>query len=626
MTSSTRSTYGRLGLLALAVIFVVAVSLANVILRGARLDLTENRLYTLSAGTERTLGNITEPINLYFFFSDRATTDVPYLRAYADRVRDMLREFAQGSNGKLKVTEIDPIPFTDEEDRATQFGLQGIRLENTSDPVFFGIAGTNSVGDDEIIPFLDPGKESFLEYELAKLVYALANPKRPVVALLSGLPMNAGFDPMTQQIRQPWTITSQLRQLFDLRQLEPAPTKIADDVQVLMVVHPKGLGEPTLYAIDQFILRGGRAMVFVDPWCEADPGAGNPMDPAAALAGGRSSSLGKLFDAWGIRVSGEEFIGDDRYALQVMGPAGRPVRDIGLLGIPIEGLDQEDVVTAGLNLVNLGYAGAISRDEQAPASVTPLVQSSDVAGPVATATLGFASNPEMLRDSFSPTGERYTLAARVSGKVPSAFAAGAPAGAATDKPHLAAAENPINVVIVGDADLLSDRLWVRTQDFFGQRLANAFANNGDFVVNSLDNLLGSSDLIGIRGRATFTRPFTRVEDLRRQAEDRFRVTEERLQRELQETEQKLGELQARREDRNALILSPEQEAELQRFTAQRVAIRRELREVQRNLDRDIERLGNWLKAINIGAVPIAISLVSLAVLYLRRRRRAESRA
>lgn len=621
MSSATRSAFGRLGLLALAVIFVVGLSLANVILRGARIDLTENDLYTLSPGTTQALGKIGEPINLYFFFSDKATTDIPYLRAYAGRVRDMLREFARDSGGKLRVTEIDPVPFSDEEDRANQFGLQGIRLDNTADPVFMGIAGTNSVGDDQVIGFLDPSKESFLEYELAKLVYALANPKRPVVGLLSSLPMSAGFDPMTQQLRQPWAITNQLRQLFELRQLEPGVAQIADDVQVLMVVHPKGLSEQTLYAIDQFVLRGGRALLFVDPWCEADPGAGDPRDPASAMAGGRASSLDRLLGAWGVTVTGDSFVGDDRYALQVMGPDQRPVRDIGLVGIDPDGLDPEDVVTAGLNLVNFGFAGAINLADGAAATLTPLVRSSDLAGPVGTAVLGFMSDPALLRENFDPTGQRYTLAARLSGKVPSAFPAGAGIGG---KPHLATAENPVNVVLVADADFLSDRLWVQTQSFFGQTVANAFANNGDFVVNALDNLLGSSDLIGIRGRATFSRPFTRVQDLRRVAEDRFRVTEERLKQELRETEQKLGDLQARREDRDAMILTPEQEQEIDRFREQRATIRRELRQVQRNLDQDIERLGNVLKAINIGLVPLVISIVSLAVLLLRRQRRAGS--
>ncbi|MCC7257284.1 MAG: Gldg family protein [Gammaproteobacteria bacterium] len=619
MSSATRSAFGRLGLVALAVMFVVAVSLANVILRGARLDLTENRLYTLAPGTGKVLGNIAEPINLYFFFSDKATADIPYLRAYADRVRDMLREFAQASGGRLRVTEIDPVPFSDEEDRATQFGLQGIRLENSPDPIFMGVAGANSVGDDEVIAFLDPTKEAFLEYDLAKLVYSLANPKRPVVGLLSSLPISAGFDPMTQQVRQPWAIVAQLRQLFDVRQLDQGAASIADDVQVLMIVHPKGLSEQTLYAVDQFILRGGRAMIFVDPWAEADPGAPDPGDPTGGMGGGRSSELPRLLGAWGVSVTADQFVGDDRYALQVVGPDQRPVRDIGLIGVPAEGLDQEDVVTAGLGLLNFGYAGAITRGEKAAATLVPLVRSSDLAAPVGTAALGFLRDPQMLREGFEPDGTRYTLAARITGKLPSAFPQGAPAGAASGgKPHLAEAAGPVNVVLVADADFLSDRLWVQTQNFFGQRLSNAFANNGDFVVNALDNLLGSSDLIGIRGRAAFTRPFTRVQELRRVAEDRFRVTEDRLKQELSDTEEKLTQLQARREDRDTMILTPEQEQELERFRDRRVEIRRELRQVQRNLDQEIETLGNWLKAINIGLVPLLISVAGIVLVLMRR--------
>jgi ABC-type uncharacterized transport system involved in gliding motility auxiliary subunit len=620
MSSTTRSTFGRLGLVALALTFVVAVSLANVILRGARLDLTENRLYTLSPGTMKILGDISEPVNLYFFFSDKATADIPYLRAYADRVRSMLRELAQDSNGKIKVTEIDPVPFSDDEDRASQFGLQSIRLDNTPDPVFLGVAGTNSTGDDETIPFLDPSKEAFLEYDITKLIYALAHPKRPVVGLVSSLPLTNAFDPTTQQIRPPWAIITQLRQVFDFRQLNAVDLKISDDVQVLMVVHPKGLTDQALYAIDQFILGGGRAMIFVDPWCEVDPGG---MDPMGGMGSGRSSSLDKLFAPWGVSVSSDKFVGDDRYALQVVGVDGRPVRDIGFLGVNREGVDKDDVVTSGLTLLNFGLAGSITVGDKAPVKLTPLVHSSDLAAPVDTTVLGFLTDPSLLRENFKPTGQHYTLAGRVSGKVSSAFPNGPPPGVPPGgKPHLAASENPINVLIVADADFLSDRLWIRTQNFFGQSLASAFANNGDFIVNALDNLLGSSDLIGIRGRATFSRPFTRVLDVRRVAEDKFRVTEERLKQQLRDTEQKLGDLQARREDRNAVILTPEQEEELERFRNQRIEIRQELRRVQRNLDRDIERLGNWLKAINIGLVPLLISVAGIVMLFVRRRRLA----
>jgi ABC-type uncharacterized transport system involved in gliding motility auxiliary subunit len=623
MSSATRTSFGRLGLLALGVLFVVAVSLANVVLRGARLDLTENRLYTLSSGTTKVLGDIAEPVNLYFFYSDKATTDVPYLRAYASRVRDLLREFVQHSNGKLKLKEVDPIPFSDEEDRATQFGLRGVKLDNAADPVYLGIAGTNSTGEEQTLGFLDPAKEPFLEYDLAKMVYTLAHPKKHVVALLSGLPINAGFDPQTQQIRQPWVVVEQLRQFFVVTPLERGTTTIGKDTDVLMVVHPKQLPDTTLYAIDQFILHGGRTLLFVDPYSEVDTSGANPADPTSQFTANKSSSLNKLIEAWGISVPADKFVGDDRYALQVMGPNQRPVRDIGLIGVDQSGLDSTDVITSGMNVLNFGFPGYIEMKDKAAATVAPLVRSSEAAAPISAASLGFMSDPEMLRDNFQATGKRYVLAARVGGKVPSAFPGGPPAGAATGTAHLAAAEKPINVVLVADTDLLSDRLWVQSQNFFGQRMNQAFANNGDFVVNAIDNLAGSSDLIGIRARASFNKPFTRVQELRRGADTKFRVTEKRLQQELRETEQKLGEIQSRRSDRNNAILTPDQEKEIARFQEQRITIRRELRQVQRDLDRDIEGLGTRLKIINIALMPAVISALTLLYAWWRRRRAPE---
>ena len=329
-----QSIFGEIGLLAVAVIFLVVVSLSNVLLRGIRVDLTENNLYTLSDGTASILGNIQEPLNIYFFFSDQATADIPQLRTYAGRVKETLQEFSQHANGKLRITVIDPLPFSEEEDRAAQYGLQGISLGAGGDSVYLGIAATNSIGDEEIIPFLDPNKETFLEYDLARLIYTLSNPERPVVGLISGLPMTTGFDPQTQQMRQPWIVTSQIQQLFELRSLDTSTREIAEDVDVLMVVHPKNLSPQTLYAIDQFIIGGGHTLLFVDPFSETDFPMPDPANPAAAAMASRASNLDPLFSAWGISVSNEEIIADDRYALSVTGPDQRPVRHLGLIGIP----------------------------------------------------------------------------------------------------------------------------------------------------------------------------------------------------------------------------------------------------------------------------------------------------
>jgi ABC-type uncharacterized transport system involved in gliding motility auxiliary subunit len=624
--ASSRVTLGRLGLVALALAFVAAVAAVNVVFQGLRLDLTENRLYTLSDGTRKVLAGIPEPVNVYLFWSDRATANVPYLRTYAARVRELLEEFADRSGGKLRVTVVDPLPFSEDEDRAGQFGLQPVNLPNATEPVYFGIAGTNSVGDQEIIPFLDPGKEQFLEYDLARLVYALARPEKPVIALLSGLPMGAGFDPMTQQLREPWTLTTQLEQLFAVKVLDEAQTRIDDDVRVLLVVHPKGLPDPALYAIDQFVLRGGRAFVFVDPFAEVD--AGNPMDPAGG--GSKASQFDRLLGAWGVAVDPETFVGDDRFALTVGGLGPRPVRHLGIIGVDQSGLDADDVITGGLGLVNFAFAGHVTAREGATTTLVPLVRSSDSAMLLPTSRLAFMSDPDVLREGFVPTGERYTLAARVTGPVKSAFPDGPPGavlplpGTGAPPAHLAEAREPINVVVVADADLVADRLWVQVQNFLGQRLAQAFANNGDLVINGVDNLLGSSDLISIRSRATFSRPFQKVLDLRRSAETRLLQSEAALQKELEDTDARLRELEAGRTDQGAgLLPSAAQQQEIERFRGRRLEIRKELRQVQRSLDEDIERLGTWLKVINIGAMPLLVSVVSL-VLYLGRRRRRQA--
>jgi ABC-type uncharacterized transport system involved in gliding motility auxiliary subunit len=616
----------RVGLFAVAAIFLITVALSDLVLSGFRLDLTKNRLYTLSEGTVNILESIPETVNLYFFFSDRAAADNGYLRNYAQRVREILEEFEEHAGDKLRVTAIDPLPFSEEEDRATAFGLRGISLGLTTDQVFLGIAGTNAIGDEETIAFLDPNKETLLEYELARLVYTLANPGRPTVGLISALPMSGGFDPATQQPLQPWAITSQIQQLFDLRTLISATQVIDSDIDLLMVVHPKNLSAATLYAIDQYILGGGRAILFVDPYAEADVPPPDPSNPGAAMMADRSSNLQEMLDTWGISVPANEVIGDDLYALQVSGPGQRPIRHLGYLGIDSTGLDRTEVITTDLENIIIGYAGHIVAEESENLAVTPLILSSDRAGPIDATSIGFMSDPAMLRNSFTPSGEQYVLAARITGTVETAFPDGPPdipdtvQTSLTSNEQLLVSENPINVILIADTDILTDRLWVQVQTFLGQRISTAFASNGNFVINALENLTGSSDLIGMRSRESYSRPFTRVMDLRRQADSEFRLTEQRLQQELRDTEAKLGELQATRTEGSRMILSPEQEAELDRFTQERLRVRKELRQVQRGLDQDIEDLGTRLKVINIGLIPMLIVIGSFLSFLIRRRK------
>lgn len=625
MSTRTRKRIGYSTLVVLFLVFGAAVMASNVLLRGIRLDLTDNQLYTLSPGTRKLLKGIDEPINLYLFFSNEQTKDLPALRSYETRVKETLQEFvAEAPEGKLVLHEVDPLPFSEDEDRASQFGLQAANIGPAGEGVYFGLAGSNSVGGTDTIPFFqpDPSKEAFLEYDLARLVYNLANPNKGVIGLLSGLPISGGFDPATRQPSQPWAIVDQVKQVFDLKTVQPKTLHIDDDIKVLWIVHPANLDDTTLYAIDQFIMRGGHALIFVDPVAEAAGSAG-----PGGFGGGRSSTLDKLFTTWGVKFSSDQVVADNRYALSVRSNF-QPVRHVGLLGLDKEAMNQNDVITSGLGTINLGLAGHFTLADGAKVKLTPLLTSSPEAELLPAARFQFLQDPGELLNGFTPTGMKYVLAARLEGPLKSAFPDGPPAAPDREQPvdaalkaqHLASTDNA-SIVLVGDVDVLSDRLWVQAQNFLGQRLLNTFANNGDFVINALDNLSGSADLIGLRSRAIYTRPFTRVEELRREADAKFRATEQQLQAELTDTERKLGELQSARNDKSSVLMSPEQQQEIQRFLDQQAKIRSELRAVRRNLDASIDRLGTTLKVLNIAVVPILLTLIALIVVFVKRSRK-----
>lgn len=644
MSTSSQRRLSATSLILLALAFIAAVIVSNQLLKGLRIDLTDNKLYTLSEGTKRIVEKIDEPINLYFYFSDKATENVPSLRSYANRVRELLEEIEDEAGGKIRLSVIDPLPFSEEEDRAAQFRLQGVQIAASPDAIYMGLAGTNSVGDEEIIPFFQPDKEEFLEYDLAKLISTLAQPERQAIGLISGVRMSGDFNPQTQQMQEPWAVFQQAQQLFDVRALGTDVEAVPDDVGLLWIVQPKDLPDATLYAIDQFILRGGKALIFVDPLAEVDPSAAPQGMPAGMPPQGQGSNLEKLFAAWGLAYTTGEVVADAQLALQISsGMTGQPVRHLGLLGITASQLNDEDVITAGLDSINVGVAGRLSADGDNGLAFTPLVSSTQNAAVIPTSRFSFLPDPAALQRDFTPSGEEYVIAARLSGSFPAAFPDGPPspgdddddesgeeqpevtddadeASDGSSPAHLAEASATGNVIVVADVDLLSNRMWVQIQNFFGQQIANAFADNGTFVVNALDSLSGSNDLIDVRSRASYSRPFTRVADLRVQAEARFQETEQRLQRELEDTERRLSELQSAREDSGNILMTEEQQAEIDRFIDRRAEIRQELRAVQRGLDRDIERLGTILKSINIGLVPLLLTVLVLIAVWRRNRK------
>jgi ABC-type uncharacterized transport system involved in gliding motility auxiliary subunit len=629
------------GLAAAAVLTVSVNVLAQRLLPNARLDLTEQRLYTLSDGTKQVLAGLKDPINLRLFYTRSLGGEVPVYGAYADRVREMLEEYAALSNGKVRLEYLDPEPFSETEDRALAYGIQGVPLDQSGEQVYFGLAGTNLLDDERVLPFIQPDRERFLEYDLTRLVYDLSSPKRPVMGMLSALPLNG--DPRAMMMRlpgggQPYAVANQLRQFFTVKDVAGDAQVIDPDIQVLMVAQPQGLPDATLYAIDQFVMRGGKLFVLTDPHSE---GQGSRPGPTGQPPAETSSNLDRLLNAWGIETPTDKVVLDLRGAWRVRAAPTERVQAVDYLAwfnVTADSLNHSDVATADLQQVTFASAGEVRKRQDAGIEMTPLLTSSTESMLIDAKAVKQNPNPSQILAGFKADGQRHVLMARARGILNSAFPEGPPpppegATRPADFPaHLARSDGPANLVVANDSDLLEDRFWVRTQDFFGQQVATPFSDNGSLISNLADTLAGGDALIGLRSRGESLRPFGVVEEIRRNAEARYRQTEQALTQRLEATERRLRELRQgtsgggeRNQAQNAVI-TPEQRAEIDRARAEIVGTRSQLRSVQLELRRDIERLETTLRVLNIALVPALLTLFAIGLALVRLRRRSAARA
>ena len=607
-----------------AVLSMAIIILINATLTSWRLDLTENKLFTLSEGTLNIVRGLDEPVTLDFYVSRTSMAEIPQLVSYANRVHDLLDEYAAESNGKLRLNVIEPEPFSEEEDRAVASGLQGMPINAAGDMGYFGLVGTNSTDGEVTIPFFQYEREQKLEYDLTKLIFNLANPKKRVIGLVSTLPV---FTPMMAGAPV-WTVAQLVSEFFEVRMIDSA-LEINKDLDLLLVIHPKGLSELTQFAIDQYLLGGGKAMFFVDPLAEADHPQPNPENPYDVPV--TSSNLEKLFTAWGISVSGTEIAADMTNAMRVQIRTDRGVEQTNYLPwmkLEKSNFNQDDFVTSELNIIALGSAGSISKNEGASVNFSPLIETSTEAMQMPAEILQYQREPAQLLADFKSANRKFTLAARLSGKVSSAYPDGAPTADVNNPfdqdyvaPQQLLKEGEINAIVVADTDILSDEFWISQQDFFGVQVPQPTADNGNFVINALENMSGSSDLISLRNRGEYARPFTVVDDIRRDAESEFREQQQMLETKLAETEKKIAELQQEKTG-SELLLSDAQRAEIDKFRLEQVNTRKELRAVQHELQKNIEQLGTVLKFINIGLTPLLIVLIALTVGMLRSRRKS----
>ena len=629
------------GLVIAGILFVAINTLFGGSVPGARVDLTEDRLFTLSEGTHETLVAIDEPIELHFFYSERLGRELPFYGGYSRRVRDLLNEIAAAAGGKVVLHERNPLPFSDDEDRAVSMGIQGIPVDQGGELVYFGLAGVNSVDDVELVPFFQPERENLLEYDLAQMIHALSNPEPTVVGVMSSLPVMGDMRAHMQgSVSIPWEIARHLRTFFDVINLPQSIDDLPGRIDVMVVIHPDTLSDRVQYELEQFLFRGGRAMLFLDPRSESNNRIG-PDDISSS-----ADSLSRLLEKWGVDIPDGKLTGDRSMAWRVnAGTQQRviPADYVVWLAVSGEQMNQDDPVTSRLPLVNIASAGYIDRKKNSPLTLEPLITSTENSVPV-DVDLVRGLNPDILGllDKFKPDENKYVIAARLSGEVETAFPDGPPERVIKkteeelsedpDRPQLMTSEGPINLIVVADSDLIEDRFWIRKQQFFGREVAQPIASNANFVVNAVSNLGGSNELIGLRSRGVSQRPFDRVNELQQQAELKFRDKERELQDTLKELENKIAQLEGVETKTDAstgeiqveLSLTQEQKDELESLRLEMVSIRKQLRDVQRGLREDVENLETWLQFVNIGLVPLIVAAIAivLGTVQVARRRRS----
>jgi ABC-type uncharacterized transport system involved in gliding motility auxiliary subunit len=631
-------------LLALTAI-VVALVASNIVVGryGAmRLDLTAEHLYTLAKGTRQTLAGIQEPITLRFYYSSRLGDSAPTYGVYAQRVRELLDQYVAASHGKLRLEVYDPQPFSDAEDRAVAYGLQAVPISDQGEAVYFGLAGTNSTDDQQVIAFFNPERERFLEYDLTRLVHALAVPKRTVVGLMSNLPLVVDPTAVLQgKAPEPLAIIGQLKNVDDVENLSPDIAAIPKNIDVLMLVQPSKLSDATQFAIDQFVLNGGKAIVFVDPYSEI--AAAMPGHDAAS-ATPPSSDLEKLFKAWGLTMLPGIVAGDRadarRVAVPVEGREPQAMNYVGWLDLPAANLNRDDPITADLTHIAMASAGILEPENDATTHFEPLIETSTDAEKIPVDQVKGLPDVAGLLARFRPEQRQFVLAARVTGDAKTAFPDGPPTPsteppaqgttpAAPAAAPLKQSVKPINVVVVADTDMLDDRFWAQAGNFYGRRVVQPIANNADFLANSVEVLAGGEDLIGLRSRGSAARPFEVVERIQREADDRYAAEQRGLEDKLKQAQAKLHDLttgQGGQGASNPAAVTADQTKEIDQFRTQMLDTRRELRGVQAALRQDIERLKVILEFFDIALMPIIVVVVAIVIAALRRRRWRAARA
>ena len=609
------------------VLVVLGILIAvNALFAGLRLrrDLTAEKLYTLSPGTVTMLRNLERPVTLKFYYSKSNPSLPAPLKNYIQRTLDFLREAAARSGGKLALDVLDPRPDSDAEEWAQRYGLVpqatgGLGLQPDLYLGLVAVAGTREAA----IPFLDPTAEPQLEYLVVRLVQDVTEARRPRLGLLSSLPLlGTPPSPFSPARSADWLIAGELKKQYELVPVAPDAAEIPADLDALLVVHPKNLGARTLYALDQYVLRGGRLLAYVDPLCISEKPDDNDLGGMPSLA----SDLNRLSGAWGVTVDPDRVVADLAAATPVNLGEGRAERLPAWLTLRAgPNLAKDEIATGSLESLMLPFAGVITGTPAEGLQLQTLVQASTNAVTINSYQARAAAD---IRTRSGTPAPGAALAVRLTGRFKTAFPGGPPPPEGQTNEVAAAATNGLQVgtqdgvvILVADADLLANENSARGVNLFGQTLYQPFNDNLNFTLNLVEQLTGGPALVNLRSRGQYSRPFERVLAMEQAAQEQWQEQEEQLQQKLQEAQRRLNELQSAKSADQQLVLSAAQKAELEKFRQERFETQRQLKDVRKNLRSSIERLGLALKVLNLAAVPLLVAGLGL-VLGWRRRRRA----
>ncbi len=597
-------------------------------LAAARVDLTQEKMFTLSAGTKAILKKLDTPVQIRFYATQSKEMPVE-LKTYAQRVEDILNEYKKHGGNKIQVKKYDPQPDSDAEDSANLDGVEGQQV-NIGEKLYLGLA-VSMLDQKVALPFLDPRRERLLEYDITRAIANVMTTEKPVVGIMSSLPIFGQFNPMMMRMgggarQDSWLLVDELKHDFTVKEIQPTSDKIDDDVKILLVVHPKNFSDKALYAIDQFIMRGGKLMAFLDPMSVVDS-QNSPQQNPLQGAMNAGSSLDKLTKAWGIEFDGSKVVADMVFATKIN--RGNQTEDNpAVLSLTDRSVNTNEVVTSQIDNLLLPFSGAFTGTPVDGLKQTVLMHSSTQSQLVEKFMAEFGS--QNITKDFQPSGKEYALAIRLNGKFKSAFPDGPPSDpTSTNQPaatgaHLKESAKDNAVILVGDSDLLYDRFAAQVQNIFGQKMVFPMNGNLNFLQNAIEQNAGDENLISVRSRATMNRPFTKVREMEAAAQERYRSKIRDLEKSLQDAQTRLNELQQAKQGNNQqkFILSPEQQAELTKFKQKQAEVNKELKQVRKDLRREIDSLENRLKWLNIAGMPLLVTVAGISLAFVKRKKTA----